>query len=129
VEIDYKQNVILPAKILVYKNAWRVKTKVKVMDIREICAEKIRASSDRARYRDFYDLFLLFAKFKFNIAEIHELIKRKEIRKPITQESMLKNWVAAKKEREEELSGIYYVNKLNDSDVVSLIKKIRVNIK
>jgi predicted nucleotidyltransferase component of viral defense system len=128
VEIDYKQNVVLPAKSLAYTNAWKVKTKVKVMDLKEICAEKIRAASDRARYRDFYDLFLLFAKFKFDIKAIVALIGQKEIRKPITQDSMLKNWKVAKKERGAELSRIYYAHDLSDPDVENLIRKIKVNI-
>ena len=128
VEIDYKQNVVLPARTLIYKNAWKVKTKVRAMDLKEVCAEKIRAASDRARYRDFYDLVLLFDKFKFNIKEISGLIKQKEIRKPITQDSMLKNWKMAKKEKETELSRIYYAVDLGDADVEGLIKKINVNI-
>lgn len=128
VEVDYKQNVVLPAKTLEYRNAWKVKTKVKVMDLREICAEKIRAASGRARYRDFYDLVLLFEKFKFNIKEITALIKQKEIRKPITQESILKNWKISKKERDMELSRIYYASNVGDSDVERLIKNIKVNV-
>lgn len=128
VEIDYKQSVILPARTLTYKNAWRVKTNVRVMDIREICAEKIRASSGRARYRDFYDLVLLFSKIKFDIKEIISLIKQKEVRYPITQKSMLKNWKIAKKEKDEGLSRIYYAGNLTDSAIEGLIKKIKVNI-
>jgi predicted nucleotidyltransferase component of viral defense system len=123
-----KISLLLPARTLIYKNAWKVKTKVRVMDLKEICAEKIRASSDRARYRDFYDLVLLFDKFKSNIKEVIELIKQKEIRKPITQDSMLKNWKLAKKEKETELSRIYYAVDIGDADVEGLIKKIDVNI-
>src|SRR3989339_1902517 len=77
-EIDFIQNVVLPAKDLEYKNIWKVDTKVRTMDIREIAAEKIRATSDRARYRDFYDLFQIFKNFNPNLKEIVELIKQKE---------------------------------------------------
>lgn len=77
IEIDYMQNVVLPIKTLPYKNVWKVETKVNVMDVREICAEKIRAASGRARYRDFYDLVLLFDAIKFDIKEIVDLIKQK----------------------------------------------------
>lgn len=35
-----------------------------VMDIREMCAEKIRAANERARYRDFYDLYMLEAAYR-----------------------------------------------------------------
>ena len=127
VEIDYMQNVVLPARPILYKNAWKVDTKVNAMDIREICAEKIRAASDRARYRDFYDLVLLFDMMQFNIKEIIDLIKQKEIRKPITQESMFKNWEIAKQEREKELAGIYYAEDVNDEKVTTLIQKIEIN--
>ena len=45
------------------------------MDIKEIAAEKIRAMSDRARYRDFYDLFLILEKYWLNLNEIVGLIE------------------------------------------------------
>ncbi|MFH1847376.1 MAG: nucleotidyl transferase AbiEii/AbiGii toxin family protein [Candidatus Omnitrophota bacterium] len=129
VEIDYMQNVILPAQLRPYKNAWKVDVNVNVMDIREICAEKIRAASGRARYRDFYDLVLLFNLIQFDIKEIIELVKRKEIRKPITQKSMLENWKIAKQERQGELSGIYYAEDVNDKEVETLIQKIEINVR
>jgi predicted nucleotidyltransferase component of viral defense system len=129
VEIDYMQNVVLPAKTMAYKNAWNIDTKVRVMDIREVFAEKIRASSDRARYRDFYDLVLLFNAGQFDIKEIIELIKQKEIRKPITQDSMLKNWKLAKKEKTEELTSIYYAHDIDEKDVEGLIHRLKIDIR
>lgn len=42
------------------------KQKVRVMDIREITAEKIRAMSDRIRYRDFYDFAMILKKLAIN---------------------------------------------------------------
>lgn len=68
VEIDFIQSVLLPAKEMEYKNVWGVDIKVRVMDIKEICSEKIRAMSDRARYRDFYDYYLIMKHFSFNFA-------------------------------------------------------------
>jgi predicted nucleotidyltransferase component of viral defense system len=50
VEIDRQQNVLLPPKLMKYNNVWGLDFKVRVMDAREICAEKIRAMSDRARH-------------------------------------------------------------------------------
>ena len=52
-----------------YNNVWGLDFEVLVMDIREICAEKIRAMSDRARYRDFYDLFLMAEKYHPNMLD------------------------------------------------------------
>ncbi len=129
IEIDYTQNVVLPTKSIQYNNAWKVDTKVNAMDVREICAEKIRAASDRARYRDFYDLVLLFESEGFNIGEITELVKKKEIRKPITSESMYKNWQIAKQELDKELARIYYAKKIGDKEIEPLIGKININVK
>ncbi len=126
VEIDFKQNVVLPAKTLSYKNAWKVSTKVNVMDAREICAEKIRATAERARYRDFYDLFLLLRKFKFELQEIKDLIGQKEIRKPITNHAIAANWLVARKERQQELGRIYYAGGVSDSDVGAMIERIKI---
>lgn len=129
VEIDYTQNVILPANDMLYKNVWKVDTKARVMDIKEICAEKIRAASDRARYRDFYDLVLLFGTLGFNMKEIVYLIEQKEIRNPITQDSIMNNWKIARREREEELSRVYYANNIEDKIIEKLISKLDVNVK
>lgn len=128
VEIDFKQNVVLPSRTVPYRNSWKVSTDVKVMDIREICAEKVRAASGRARYRDFYDLVHLFDSVKFDLGEIKDLIARKEIRKPITCESMLRNWKIAKEERENELSRIYYAKEVTDARIEELINKIDVHV-
>ena len=128
VEIDFIQNVILPAKDLEYKNVWKVDTKVKVMDIREIVAEKIRAASDRARYRDFYDLFQIFKNNKIDLKEIVELIKQKEIRKPISQKSMLANWKIAKQEKVGESQKIYYSEEVNDEEIESMIHGMDIGL-
>jgi predicted nucleotidyltransferase component of viral defense system len=96
VEIDFIQNVVLPAKELTYENVWGVDTKVRVMNIREICSEKLRAMSDRIRYRDFYDYYLITQLHPFDFAEIYDLMKQKETRKVISKESIFANWKVAK---------------------------------
>ncbi len=89
-------------------------------------AEKIRATSDRARYRDFYDLVLLIEKFKFNLQEIKDLISQKETRNPITRASIAANWAVAKKEKERELGSIYYAGSVSDEAVATMIEKIKI---
>ena len=125
-EIDYLQDIILPAKDLEYHNNWGVKTQVKVMDLKEVCAEKIRAMSDRARYRDFYDLFMIFKKFSININEIKDLIGKKEIRKPITQKSILSNWEIAQQESVGDIENIYYREAVSDEEIVKFIDQLKV---
>jgi predicted nucleotidyltransferase component of viral defense system len=125
-EIDFIQNVILPAKELKYNNIWKVDTIVRVMDIREIVAEKLRATSDRARYRDFYDLFQIFKNFKINLKEIIELIKQKEVRKPISQKSRLANWKIAKQEKIKESQKIYYSEEVADAKIEQMLENMGI---
>lgn len=127
-EIDHLQNVVLPAKTLVYKNVWKVPAKVRVMDEREICAEKIRAASDRARYRDFYDLAMLFRNYQFDLKEITELIRQKEIRQPITKKSILANWRFVQKDKEHEERVVYYSETVASQDIKKILDKLPFDI-
>jgi predicted nucleotidyltransferase component of viral defense system len=127
-EIDFLQNVVLPAEDLDYNNKWRVETKVHAMDIREIAAEKIRASSDRARYRDFYDLFQILKNFELDMEEIIGLIKQKEIRKPISKESILSNWQIAKQEKSGEVQRIYYTESAEDEEIEKMINGLNMGV-
>lgn len=121
VEIDFLQNVLLPHQTINYNNVWGIEFGVKVMDIREICAEKIRAMSDRARYRDFYDLFLILEKYQLNLEEIISYIKQKEIRKPITKLNIKNNWRIVGAQKEMEMSQIYYSRKIENEAIGIMI--------
>ena len=123
VEIDFLQNVILPPLEIDYQNIYGVKTKVRVMDIREILAEKIRAMSDRARYRDYYDFVMITKKLKVEIDEAINLVKQKEIRKTISKENILNNWKLAKLDKQEDLQNIYYTEEIEDKEINKEIDK------
>ena len=118
------QNVVLPAQIMPYQNVWNIDVSVPVMDIREICAEKIRAASQRARYRDFYDLYLILTEYQLDLTEIHSLIQRKEVRSPTTHESMLANWQLAIKGKTRDLRSIYCAKQVNDGDIEVLLQTL-----
>jgi predicted nucleotidyltransferase component of viral defense system len=117
VEIDCMQNVVLPAKQTEYKNVWGVETPAMVMDVKEICAEKIRACSERAKYRDFYDLFLIFSAFGIACNEVLDLIVQKEIRQPILKASIYDNWARALEEKAEESAQIHYSKPVEDNSI------------
>lgn len=123
VEIDRYQNVVLPSSIKEYKNIWGINCKVRVMDYKEICAEKLRAINERARYRDFYDLYLMLEKFKLNIKKILQILKQKETRKPISKTSILSNWKIAK--NESKLSTVLYTKNISDSDILKMVNNIK----
>ncbi|MEK9171086.1 MAG: nucleotidyl transferase AbiEii/AbiGii toxin family protein [Patescibacteria group bacterium] len=124
VEIDFLQNVILPPQLLRYQNVWGVDFTVSVMDVREICAEKIRAMSDRARYRDFYDICLILDAHKIDLGEAVGLVKQKEIRRPITKANVEQNWKIILTQKETEMEQIYYSRKVEDSAIGEMIKSL-----
>lgn len=124
VEIDFLQNVLLPPVIMPYINVWGVDCKVRVMDIKEIAAEKIRAMNDRARYRDFYDLYLILEKYQLNLIEIIGYIKQKEIRKPITKTNINNNWVVIGTQKEAEMMQIYYSRTVDDEQMKAMIERL-----
>ena len=124
VEIDFLQSVILPPLELDYVNFYGVKTKVRVMDVREITAEKIRAMSDRVRYRDFYDFAMIMVDLKVNLKKTLSLVPQKEIRFDISVNKILDNWYLARKEKESDFSSIYYTKELTDEIIENELKKL-----
>lgn len=125
VEIDFLQNVVLPPKEMDYHNEFGINTKVRVMDLREIIAEKIRAMNDRVRYRDFYDFTMICLKLDIDLGEVLELVRRKEVRKPISQHNILSNWQLAREDKINEKLAIHFAEELSDEQTEIQIKKLR----
>jgi len=128
VEIDFYQNVLLPVKNLSYRNVWGLEFPVRVMDIREICAEKIRAMSGRARFRDFYDVFMILKTHQLNLEEITSYIQQKEIRQPISKKKIIKNWEITKDQKESEKKIIFYSRPVEDQQIQEMIHNLPFNI-
>jgi predicted nucleotidyltransferase component of viral defense system len=125
VEIDFMQNTVLAPKELEYNNEYGLKFKVKVMDIKEITAEKIRAMSDRVRYRDFYDFAMILTKIKPSMVEVVDLVGKKEIRKTISCQNILNNWKLAQNDKKNELQTICYSEKLSDIQILNCLKELK----
>jgi predicted nucleotidyltransferase component of viral defense system len=124
IEVDVAQNVVLPACDREYRNVYGVSAKVRVMDLREILAEKIRAASDRARYRDYYDIAMILRNYPLNLGETLDLVRRKEVRKTISQKSILQNWEIAKQEKGRGIDLIVYSKELSDEEILDAMEKI-----
>lgn len=124
VEIDNLQNVVLPPQSLTYRNTWSIAIELPVMDIREIVAEKLRAASQRARYRDFYDLFLIIEQYAPDMEEVVQLLRQKEVRQPITAEGIQENWSRSAQEFAEGADLIHYSRVLAERDVDQLVKRL-----
>ncbi|MDY6868273.1 MAG: nucleotidyl transferase AbiEii/AbiGii toxin family protein [Chloroflexota bacterium] len=115
IDIDILQNVLLPVQEIYYRTAWGIEFPVRVMEIREICAEKVRAMSDRARYRDFFDMYLILKTHQLDLKEILAYVSQKEIRKPITKTNILRNWYMTGEQKEAEKQAIFYSQPIDDS--------------
>jgi predicted nucleotidyltransferase component of viral defense system len=124
IDIDYWQNVILPPLIMDYKNIYGVNIKVRVMDIKEIAAEKIKVMSDRARYRDYYDFVMILNNFKINLVEILELVRNKEIRQTISLKNILNNWHIAKEDQQTDTQNIYYHQLLSNLEIENKLSQL-----
>ena len=124
-EIDHFQNVVLPGVEKSYKNVWKIDSTPLVMEKREICAEKIRATSQRARYRDFYDLYFLIERLKVNYKYSVALLEKKEVRSPIISENISNNWLIAKKQMSHDLGNIYCSESISNQKIERVIRKIQ----
>lgn len=124
VEIDFLQNVILPPKTIKYENVWGLDFNVNVMDIREIVAEKIRAMNDRVRYRDYYDFTMINKKLSINLDEVIDLVKQKEIRKPISPKNIKNNWQLAKTDKQNDYQSINFSEELPDTEIEQYLSQL-----
>lgn len=124
VEIDCYQNVVLPPRRRKYASVWGLDFEVLVMDVREICAEKIRAMSERARYRDFYDLFLLLEAHDIDLDEVVAFIGQKEIRQTVSKTNIQSNWKVVGTQKAKEMSQIYYSRNIDDAVIEMMIRSL-----
>lgn len=127
IDVSNINNVILKPQRLKYINAWDIDINIDVMDIREICAEKISATSGRIRYRDFYDLYLIINELGIKVKDALEILKQKELEKPVYLESILTNWNIAKKEKHSDLTSIHIKKEVADTDMERFLKEIKLD--
>ena len=92
------------------------------MDVREICAEKLRAMSGRARYRDFYDMYFILREIRPNMDEVVGLLGRKEIRSPVRKDQILDNWRQARQLKEKDVVTIFLREPVEDAAIDEMIQ-------
>lgn len=124
VEIDFTQNVVLPSRSMPYQNKYGVIVEVSVMDLREIVAEKVRAISQRAKYRDFYDLTTIVASIPVALRECVALLEQKEMRSPISARSIQTNWNIARQEISSGNDTVYYSENISSDQIEVMIGQV-----
>lgn len=125
-DVDLTQELILPAEERHYTNVYDVPVSVRAMAVKEICAEKIRAVNERARYRDFYDLAMVMKNNGFVVKEILEILKKKELRKPLSKESILENLEIAEEAKRSGAENLYYREEIGEAEVKETLGEILV---
>ena len=127
-DVDLTQALIIPAEKATYTNEYGVPVTVSAMAAKEICAEKVRAVNERARYRDFYDLAMVVKANGFDPNEILEILEKKELRKPLSKESILENLEIAEEAKETGAESLYYREEISDTELRENLKGILASL-
>lgn len=122
IDISNVKNLALSAKRLKYKNAWDIEVSTQYMDLLEICAEKISAINARARYRDFYDLYLIINELGTNISDALKLIPQKDMPIKLSRNNILQNWKIASEGKERDLNSIFIKKQIMSEDIENMLK-------
>ncbi len=121
VEIDRLQNVMLPPVERTYGNAYGIEATIKTMQLDAVVAEKIRATSSRVRYRDFYDLYLLLQEESTDLEHSLALVRQKEVRARIALEEIRRNWQQASAQADRDKRAIYRKTIVDDSAIEAML--------
>lgn len=125
VEVDRVQNVVLPPVIRPYANVWGIEVMVRTMDLREITAEKIRATATRVRYRDFYDLYLILENSDIDFDSVVSLVRQKEVRATIGPEQIQQNWQEAQRQADDDLRSIHCSRQIKHEDISAMVEQLQ----
>jgi len=124
IDIDLTQKILLPTKRTSYRNVFGVNVMVKGMALTEICAEKVRATNERARYRDFYDLGMVFKKMRVDPPNIITTLKQKELRKRLSAASILKNLEIAQEAKDKGLENLFYREEITKEEIEEALDRL-----
>jgi len=94
------------------------------MDLSEICAEKIRAINERARYRDFYDLAMTFRNSSLELSYVINILKKKELRKPLKRQFILENLNIAQEAKNKGLENLYYREEITRDEIDQMLYRL-----
>jgi len=124
IDIDLTQELVLPAQQLNYHNIYNIDLKVLGMDLSEICAEKIRAINERARYRDFYDLAMAFRNSSLELSYVINILKKKGLRKPLKRQFILENLNIAQEAKNKGLENLYYREEITRDEIDQMLYRL-----
>ena len=66
--------------------------------------------------------------YDLDLKEIVELIKQKEVRKPLSQQSILANWENAKLEKADDAQRIHYTEEVDDLEMEEMLKTLDIGL-
>ncbi len=81
-----------------------------------------RAAVQRARYRDFYDLYFLVTDLGIDPDDAREILKQKEIRAPVMAANIAWNWSVAREQMDRDLGRIYCSEEVANQEIEDFIQ-------
>lgn len=124
ININTHQKVLLHPKKLTYRNSYQVDVTSLVMDIKEIAAEKLRTLNERAEPRDLYDLAMLRKKFDIDFKKAVNLLRKKELHRPLAKKGMMDNLRVSLERFDEEIKDLYYKEPVTKKEIEKLASEI-----
>jgi len=124
IDIDLTQPVILAARPIAYQNLYGVVVEVLGMELVEICAEKVRAVNERARFREFYDLTMALRKTEVEPVKVKAILKNKELRKDLDPQRILDNLEIAHDARNSGSENLLYREELAEDEIRDALNRI-----
>lgn len=124
ININKNQKVLLKTNHHTYRNSFDVDVIVKLMNIKEIIAEKIRTLNERPKPRDLYDIHLIKNTYKVSLKEAVDLLRQKELFRPLSKENINENVSIALESYESDLENLYYKKYVSLKEIRELVKEI-----
>ena len=128
IDINKNQKVLLKINHHPYSNNYGINVQVTLMNIKEIVAEKIRTLNERPRARDLYDIYLIRDAYKICLREAVDLLKQKELSRPLSKKNIKENVKIALDSYKSDLENLSYRKFVPQENINNLIKELIAEI-
>lgn len=128
ISIDFHLPVLQPVLSRTYANVWGLPITMPTMDAVELCAETLLRAIRRARYRDFYDVYLLATEAQIVITDALALLPRKDNLYILMRQDLPASWQLAKERQWRDLQSIWCANMIASERIEALIHSLSLPI-
>jgi predicted nucleotidyltransferase component of viral defense system len=98
---------------------------MRTMNLREIVAEKIRATATRVRCRDVYDLYLMLENKDIEVDKVVELARQREVRGPIGPEQIRVSGEQAHQQADDDQRSIHCSRRIGHEAISAMVSQLQ----